>query len=139
MLWKSAIKEFKNYLQLERSLADNSIEAYVHDIEKLHQFLELSQLKVQPAEVTSSHLLNFLQYIGELGMSAHSQARILSGIKSFYKYLLMEDIIKIDPSHLLESPKLGRKLPDTLSIIEIDTLLSGIDLSTLKVLETGLL
>jgi integrase/recombinase XerD len=130
MLWKSAIKEFKNYLQLERSLADNSIEAYVHDIEKLHQFLELSQLKVQPAEVTSSHLLNFLQYIGELGMSAHSQARILSGIKSFYKYLLMEDIIKIDPSHLLESPKLGRKLPDTLSIIEIDTLLSGIDLST---------
>jgi integrase/recombinase XerD len=130
MNWKSAIKEFKNYLQLERSLAGNSVEAYIHDVEKLQQYLELSEKNLLPEAITSSHLLDFLQYIGELGMSAQSQARILSGIKSFYKYLLMEDIIKNDPSHLIESPKLGRKLPDTLSLLEIDTLLAAIDLST---------
>lgn len=130
MNWKSAIKEFKNYLQLERSLAGNSIEAYVHDIEKLQQFVELTQLQVQPEQITSAHLMDFLRYIGELGMSAHSQARILSGIKSFYKYLLMENVIANDPSHLIETPKLGRKLPDTLSVEDIDALLDAIDLST---------
>lgn len=130
MTWNSAIKEFKNYLRLERSLAGNSVEAYVHDIVKLQQYVELSQKEVQPETVTSAHLMDFLQYIGELGMSAHSQARILSGIKSFYKYLLMEDIIKNDPSHLIESPRLGRKLPDTLSFPEIETMLGAIDLST---------
>lgn len=130
MTWSSAIKEFKNYLRLERSLAGNSVEAYVHDIIKLQQYLELTKKEVQPEAVTGAHLMDFLQYIGELGMSAHSQARLLSGIKSFYKYLLMEDIIKNDPSHLIESPKLGRKLPDTLSFPEIENLLSAIDLST---------
>jgi integrase/recombinase XerD len=130
MNWKSAIKEFKNYLQLERSLAGNSIEAYVHDIEKLQQFVELSQLQVQPEQITSEHIMDFLKYINELGMSAHSQARILSGIKSFYKYLLMENVIVNDPSHLIETPRLGRKLPDTLSIEDIDILLNAIDLST---------
>jgi integrase/recombinase XerD len=130
MNWKSAIKEFKNYLQLERSLAGNSIEAYLHDVEKLQQYLEISGKNLPPSDVSSADLLDFLQYIGELGMSAQSQARILSGIKSFYKYLLMEDIIKNDPSHLIESPKLGRKLPDTLSLPEIDELLAAIDLST---------
>lgn len=130
MSWKSSIKEFKNYLQLERSLAINSVEAYLRDVEKLQQYLELSGKNLMPDAVTGKDLLDFLQYIGELGMTAQSQARILSGIKSFYKYLLMEDIIKHDPSHLIESPKLGRKLPDTLSIIEIDQLLSAIDLST---------
>ncbi|QHT67853.1 site-specific tyrosine recombinase XerD [Rhodocytophaga rosea] len=130
MNWKSAVKEFKNYLQLERSLAGNSIEAYVHDIEKLQQFVELSQLQVQPEQITSGHIMDFLKYINELGMSAHSQARILSGIKSFYKYLLMENVISNDPSHLIETPRLGRKLPDTLSIEDIDTLLNAIDLST---------
>lgn len=130
MNWKSAIKEFKNYLQLERSLAGNSVEAYVHDIEKLQQFVELSQLQVQPEQITSGHITDFLKYINELGMSAFSQARMLSGIKSFYKYLLMENVIANDPSHLIETPKLGRKLPDTLSIEDIDTLLNAIDLST---------
>ncbi len=130
MNWKISIKEFKNYLQLERSLAENSVEAYLHDVEKLQQYIELSGKNLLPEDVATNDLLDFLQYIGELGMSAQSQARILSGIKSFYKYLLMEDIIKNDPSHLIESPRLGRKLPDTLSIVEIDELLAAIDLST---------
>jgi integrase/recombinase XerD len=130
MNWTGAIKEYRNYLQLERSLSGHSIEAYEHDVEKLRQYLELSQLQVPPTSVTSEHLSDFLQYLGAMGLTPHSQARILSGIKGFFKYLLLENLIVTDPSHLLEAPKLGRKLPDTLSIHEIDELFSAIDLST---------
>jgi integrase/recombinase XerD len=129
-MWESQIKQFGTYLKLERSLSQNSIEAYVHDVDMLHQFLELRKQKATPINLTTKHLRDFLQYINELGMSAYSQARILSGIKAFYKYLLFEELIDKDPTALIEGPKLGRKLPDTLSYPEIEKLLDAIDLST---------
>jgi integrase/recombinase XerD len=128
-MWEQQIKAFGHYLKLERSLSDNSIEGYVADIQKLYQFTELKHTSLSPAEVTPDILRDFLQYITELGLSAHSQARILSGLKSFFKYLMFEGNIDIDPTALLEGPKLGRKLPDTLSFSEIEKILEAIDLS----------
>ncbi len=128
-MWELHIKHFSNYLKLERSLSGNSIEAYIHDVEMLHQFTKMKHPQVNPMKVTSKHLQGFLQYVNELGMSAHSQARILSGIKGFYKYLLFEELIEKDPTALIEGPKLGRKLPDTLSYVEIEKLLLAIDQS----------
>jgi len=130
MNWDLLIKQFKNYLKLERSLSDNSIEAYIHDIIKLKQFIDMSNLTVSPLQVDSIHLQDFLEYINELGMTPHSQARVLSGIKAFYKYLMFEELIEKDPTSLIEGPKLGRKLPDTLSYHEIEDLLNAIDMST---------
>jgi integrase/recombinase XerD len=127
--WRSAIKGFRAYLKLERSLSENSIEAYSRDIEKLYQFADIQLIKLSPKTVTLTHLRQFIVWASELGMIPSSQARILSGIKAFYKYLLMEDMIKVDPSELLESPKIQRKLPDTLSINEINKLIDAIDVS----------
>jgi len=127
--WRSAIKGFQGYLKLERSLSKHSIEAYTRDIEKLYQFADIQVVKLKPEDITLNHLRAFIEWVIELGMIPSSQARILSGIKSFYKYLLMEDFIKIDPSELLESPKIQRKLPDTLSIVEINKLIDAIDVS----------
>jgi integrase/recombinase XerD len=127
--WETHIKHFGSYLKLERSLSSNSIEAYVRDVEKLAQFIEMKFDGVSPLIVSSKHLQMFLQYINELGMSAFSQARILSGIKAFYKYLLFEEMIEKDPTALIEGPKLGRKLPDTLDYAEIVKMLDVIDLS----------
>lgn len=129
-MWNLHLKHFTNYLKLERSLSGNSIEAYVRDIEKLNQFMEMAHKGVSPLKVTSKHLQSFLTYVNELGMSAHSQARILSGVKAFYKYLQFEELLEIDPTALIEGPKLGRKLPDTLSYPEIEELLEAIDMST---------
>ena len=129
MDWRSAIKGFQAYLKLERSLSPNSIEAYSRDIEKLYQFSEAQTVKLNPVNITLTDLRNFINWINELGMIPSSQARILSGIKAFYKYMLMEDIIKSDPSELLESPKIQRKLPDTLSYEDINKLIAAIDLS----------
>jgi integrase/recombinase XerD len=127
--WELHIKHFGNYLKIERSLSANSVEAYLHDASLLRQFMELRHPEVSAQKVTSRYLQEFLQYINELGLSAHSQARILSGIKAFYKYLLFEELIDVDPTALIEGPKLGRKLPDTLSYLEIEKLLEAIDLS----------
>ncbi|MGG7661293.1 site-specific tyrosine recombinase XerD [Dyadobacter sp. BHUBP1] len=129
-MWQSYIKHFKNYLRLERSLSGNSVEAYVRDVEKLEEFLELSKIDLAPARVQEEHLSAFLKYIAELGLAAHSQARMLSGIKAFFKYLLLENEITEDPTELLESPRLPRKLPDVLSYEEIETMLNAIDHST---------
>ena len=129
-MWQSYINAFRNYLKLERSLAENSVEAYLHDAEKLHQFVLLTDPALSPMQVTEKQLMNFLKYLGELGLSANSQARMLSGLKSFFKYLLLENLIQHDPTQLLEAPKLGRKLPDTLSFPEIEAILASIDLST---------
>ena len=129
-MWQRFIKDFGSYLKLERSLSDNSIMAYLRDVEKLDQFIEMSYGKLSPLALESAHLQAFIHYISELGMSAYSQARILSGIKAFYKYLMYEDQITDDPTILLEGPKLGRKLPDTLAYHEIETLLNAIDLSS---------
>lgn len=130
MAWDKYIKQFKAYLKLERSLADNSIEAYVHDIRKLQQFLEHRDTDTPPNQVDSRHLTDFTECLSELGMSPYSQARILSGIKAFYKWMVYEEFMVHDPSELLESPKIGRKLPDTLDYEEIEMVLSAIDLST---------
>jgi integrase/recombinase XerD len=133
MSWKSwdmDIRDFRNYLKLERSLSANSIEAYVRDMEKLSQFMELKYSAILPEGTTYKQLQGFLKYLNELGMSAHSQARILSGIKGFFKYLLFEERIDGDPTALLEGPRLGRRLPDTLDYNEIVKLLEAIDLSS---------
>jgi integrase/recombinase XerD len=129
MTWESYSKQFAHYLKLERSLSQNTIDAYRHDVDLLVQFLDMKKQPVTPLTLKAKHLKDFLRYINELGMSAYSQARILSGIKAFYKYLLFEERIVADPTELIEGPKIGRKLPDTLSYPEIERLLQVIDLS----------
>ncbi len=127
--WELHIKHFGHYLKLERSLSGNSIEAYVRDVSKLQQFMEMTHPKVSPLNISLKHLQGFLDYVNELGMSVQSQARILSGVKGFYKYLIFEDLIEKDPTELIAAPKIGRRLPDTLSYPEIEKLLEAIDLS----------
>lgn len=116
-------------MKLEKGLSDNSIEAYSRDIDKLQQYADIQSTKLNPEAVTLADLRLFINWVNELGMIPSSQARILSGIKSFYKYLLVEDMIKNDPAELLESPKKQRKLPDTLSIRDVNKLIEAIDLS----------
>lgn len=128
-MWEPYKKGFKAYLQLEKSLSDNSVEAYLRDVEMLTQYLQDKKSMKNPSEVKLKDLQQFVKYIAELGMSDSSQARIISGIRSFYKYCLLEDISKTDPSTLLESPKLKRKLPDVLSFDEIENIISQVDLS----------
>ena len=128
-MWEAYKKGFKAYLQLEKSLADNSVEAYLRDIDKLTQYLqEASSLKT-PADILLTDLQQFIKWIAELGMTPASQARIISGIKAFYKYCLLENISRADPTTLLEAPKLKRALPDILSFGEIENIISQIDLS----------
>jgi len=128
--WESAIKEFKTYLQLERSLSPNSVEAYLRDINKLVQFLSTQNNTTAPELMERKHLEGFLLFLYEMGLNDKSQARIVSGIRAFFKFLLMEDHINTDPSQLLELPKLKRKLPDTLSYEDITAIINAIDLST---------
>ena len=128
-MWEAYKKGFKAYMQLERSLSDNSVEAYLRDIEKLTSFLLASEQKKTPAELDLKTLQQFIKWIGELGMTPSSQARTISGIKGFYKYCLIEDIVTIDPTALLESPKLKRSLPDILSFDEIEKIIGEIDQS----------
>jgi integrase/recombinase XerD len=129
MDWEGTIAAYKGFLRLEKGLSANSIEAYLADVGKLRQYLELQQVSAAPAELTHEELRGFLMWIGELGLSARSQARILSGLKGFYRYLLLEDLIQKDPTALLEGPRLGRKLPEVLSVSEIDRMMDKIDLS----------
>jgi len=129
MDWNTAIKEFKNYLKLERSLSGNSVMAYESDIQKFVSYLEIKKSNLLPIQAGINDFKDFIEWINSLGLSARSQARIISGLKAFYKFLLMEDLIDTDPTKLLESPKLGRKLPEVLSIEEIDEVISAIDLS----------
>jgi integrase/recombinase XerD len=128
-MWKPYLNGFKIYLQLERSLSENSIEAYLHDVEKLIQYLAIENINLAPDQIKLAHLRKFIEYLNQLGLEANSQARIISGIKAFYKYLLMEDEIKQSPSELLEGPKLSRKLPDVLEVTEIDAMVAQIDLT----------
>lgn len=128
-MWEPYKKGFKAWLQLEKSLSDNSIEAYLRDIDKLTQFLQAGHSLKKPDAIELKDLQRFLQWIGELGLTATSQARIISGIRSFYKYCSIEQIVKKDPTTLLEAPKLKRSLPDILSFEEIESIISMIDLS----------
>ncbi|MGZ5253973.1 MAG: site-specific tyrosine recombinase XerD [Flavitalea sp.] len=128
-MWEPYKKGFKAYLQLEKSLSENSIEAYLHDIDKLTQYLTQSDTLKNPADLELIDLQCFITWIGELGMTASSQARIISGIRAFYKYCLLEQVCTKDPSLLLETPRLKRALPDVLSFDEIEKILNQVDLS----------
>lgn len=129
-MWEPYKRGFKAYLQLERSLSDNSVAAYLSDVEKLTQFLLDNGIKKNPSEIDLATLQGFIKWIAELGMTQTSQARIISALRSFYKYCLLEDISQVDPTTLLEAPKLKRALPDVLSFEEIENVLAQIDLST---------
>lgn len=129
-MWEPYKKGYKAYLQLERSMSEHSVEAYLHDVEKLTQWIQLSKDLKSPSDIDLKDLQSFVKWIGELGMTANSQARIISGIRSFYKYCLMEQICRQDPSTLLEAPKTKRKLPDTLSFEEIEIVIAQVDQSS---------
>jgi integrase/recombinase XerD len=127
--WQSGLIGFKSYLRLERSLSANTIEAYLHDVDKLKQYFISKSDKKDLISISSKDLKDFLLWVNELGMLAPTQARVLSGLKAFFKYLVLENIINTDPSALIESPKTSRKLPDTLNIVEINNIIDAIDLS----------
>lgn len=130
MNWQSYIKGFQAYLKLEKSLSENSVEAYINDVSKLETFFSMKYPTLKIAEIEYTQLQEFIKWIYELGLEASSQSRIISGIKSFFNYLLLEDIIESNPSEFLETPKLPRKLPEVLSIEEINMLLDAINMST---------
>lgn len=134
MSWENYLRDYKNYLVLEKSLSENSVEAYLSDIQRFIDFLEPQNTNESPQDINVKHIRNFIDEIAELGMSANSQARILSGIKSFFKFLFIYDEIDDDPSVLIESPKIGRKLPVVLSPTEIEQLILAIDTDS----ETGI-
>ncbi len=128
MLWERYIKDFVSYLKIEKGLAHNSIEAYQRDVRLLASYVETQ--KIKPERVTYKLLTHFVAHLYDLGLSARSQARIISGIKQFFGFLILERYIDTDPSVLLEQPRLGRKLPEVLELNEIDALLDAIDLGT---------
>lgn len=128
-MWAPQIKSYKAYLQLEKSLSDNSVEAYLRDVEKLTQYLQQNTIMKSPADITLKDLQHFLRWIGELGMTPASQARIISGIRSFYKFCTIENLVQKDPTALLETPRLKRALPDVLNLEEIEGIIAAIDLS----------
>lgn len=129
-MWEAYLKGFKAYLQLERSMSDNTVEAYMHDAAMLGDFMRSSNAGTGPEDVSLTHLQAFLAHINEMELSAGTQARVISGVKSFYRYLLLEEVVKTDPTELLEAPKLKRALPEFLSIDEVELLFNTIDHST---------
>ena len=128
--WERYIKDFVSFLKIEKGLAENSIFAYQNDVSKLNDFAGARNLAV--TELTYTHLKEFIAELFDLGLSARTQARIISGIKQFFGFLILEDLLKDDPSELLEMPKIGRKLPEILTIEEIDQLIGAIDLGKLE-------
>lgn len=129
MNWQAWQRGFESYLKLERSLSANTVNAYMSDLDKFIQFLASRQLSLQPAGITQAHLSEFIQWIGAGGLDAKTQSRIISGIRSFFRYLLMEDVIHTNPADKLETPRLDRKLPGVLSFFEIEKMIAAIDMS----------
>jgi integrase/recombinase XerD len=129
-MWEIYKKGFKAFLQLEKSLSENSVDAYGHDIDKLTQFFTSTSLEKSPKDVDLKDLEDFLQWINSLGMTPSSQSRIVSGLRSFYQYCLLEQITQTDPTALLETPRLAKKLPDFLSFSEIEKIIAAVDMST---------
>jgi integrase/recombinase XerD len=129
MNWKSTINGFKAYMILERSLSDNTIEAYVRDVGKLQRYFEIKEQEVNPDQVTGNDIEAFVFWLNELGLGARSQARLLSALKTFYKYMLIEDMVEDDPTALLEGPRLNRYIPQVLSFDEMQRILEAVDLS----------
>lgn len=126
--WNRYIKDFVSYLKIEKGLAENSVQAYTDDVIKLKDFAEVQS--VPPEAISLQFLQQFILELYDLGLSARSQARIVSGIKQFFTFLVIDDIIETDPSELLELPRIGRKLPEVLTIEEIDLIIQSIDLSS---------
>lgn len=124
------LKSYKIYLELEKSLQPNSVEAYIHDVELLQRFLASHHEALRLEHVSLNHLQAFVHELHQMGIAATSQARIISGLKGFFKFLLLEDIVKINPAELLEAPKTTRKLPDTLSVEELNLVFNTLDVST---------
>ena len=129
MNWESCIKGFRAYLKLEKSLSKHSIEAYERDVIKLWQFVQQIEGQPGPLALQIDHLEDFIIFINQLGLGRRSQARIISGVRAFYKYLLLEDLLDDDPSELLSGPKLQRKIPDVMNYDEIEKIFSAIDMS----------
>ena len=130
-MWEHEIIEYRNYLKLERSLSENSISAYINDIRKLTSFLvSLDKKKIKYSDIDSNLINQFIEYLYKLGVSPHTQSRIISGIKSFFGYLILEEKISINPTELVESPKLNKKLPDTLNIEDIDKMFLSIEMNS---------
>ncbi len=129
MKWETTIENFKTYLKLEKSLSKNSVDAYINDVTKFINFLKERKIRVSPVKVELQHLKDFVAWLNASGTSPRTQARVISGIKSYFKYLLLEGIIDKNPTGLLEAPKIGRKLPETLTTEEIDELVKGIDVN----------
>ena len=129
MNWVPVTKGFKAYMQLERGLSQNSIVNYVRDVEKLIAYLDQHGYDLSVEQVDAQHLKGFVQWINDIGLGASSQARILSGIKTFFKYLLVEDLVTEDPTGILDGPRLQRKIPEVLTYEEIQAMLATIDLS----------
>ena len=129
MLWQTYIKGFNDYLKLERSLSGNSVNAYLNDVDKLRQYFESVNKEPKLADIKVADIKLFISWLNELGMLATTQARVISGLKAFFSYLIQEEIIETDPMALIEAPKLSRKLPDTLNIHEINKLIDAIDAS----------
>lgn len=130
MDWNSTIKGFESYLKLERSLSANSIQAYVHDVSMLYEFLKSANIQKSPKDISLDDLQAFVKHIHQIGLADYSQARIISGLRAFYKYMVLEDLSDRNPAELLEAPKLRRKLPDVLSVQEIEMMFEKIDHST---------
>lgn len=128
--WSVLLRGFKAHLKLERGLSDHTIEGYGRDVRKLADFLQLKALDLAPRDLTRSVLEDFLAYLHELGLAAPSQARLVSALKTFFGYLLLEDVIRTDPTELLQGPRQDRKLPEVLDYHEVQRLLAAIDLST---------
>ena len=128
--WNRYIKDFVSYMKIEKGLAENSIFAYQKDVEKLFQYATSIQKNAE--SISYNDLKNFVATLYDLGLSARSQARIISGVKQFYGFLLLENVIQDDPSELLEQPKIGLKLPEVLTIEEIDALIAAVDLTKME-------
>jgi integrase/recombinase XerD len=130
MTWTIALNGFKNYLMLERAFSENSIDAYLRDMTKLQQYVELKGLDLNPLEISQDTITEWITWLNGIGLEVASQARMLSGVKAFYKYLLMEDLIDHDPTERISGPRKHQKIPDVLSFQEIELMLASIDLST---------
>lgn len=129
MTWPAAIHAFKAYMLLERSLSQNSVDAYLNDVNRFSQYLEMSNPNLGPLSVQRTDLEQFILWINKLGLEGSSQARLISGLRAFYKFLLVEDLLEDDPTEMLENPRLRRKIPEVLSYREIQSMLDIIDLS----------
>lgn len=127
--WLKYRKDYQSYLKIEKALSENSVEAYLRDFDKLAQYLEIKKSEKKPTEIHLRDLQEMILWINEMGISARSQARIISGIRNFFEFLVLEDEIKDDPTELLELPKIGKKLPEVLDKEEIDALINAVDVS----------